>query len=104
MTVGPAKVKASKPILFTEGIHISCYFYCIICKLKICLVFRREDKKIISRACQIGKDCDQNGDRMSKNDEKLQYLHLVTKKYFYLAMKSMGLCLYINFFLHYYAL
>ena len=28
------------------------------------------------------KDCDQNGDRMSKNDGKLPYLHWVTKKLF----------------------
>ena len=29
---------------------------------------------IISQFCGIGKDCDQNDDRMSKNDEKLAYL------------------------------
>ena len=32
--------------------------------------------------CLIEKDCDRNGDRMSKNDEKLPYLHLATKKLF----------------------
>ena len=31
--------------------------------------------KIISQFCRIGKDCDQNGDRMSKNDENLPHLH-----------------------------
>ena len=31
--------------------------------------------KIISQFCRIGKDCDQNSDRMSENDEKLPYLH-----------------------------
>ena len=36
---------------------------------------RREDKKIISQFCRFGKDCDQNGDRMSENDEKLPYWH-----------------------------
>ena len=39
--------------------------------LKICLGFGREDKKIISQFCRIGKDCDLAGDRLSKNDEKL---------------------------------
>ena len=48
----------------------------------ICLVFQREDKKIISQFCWIGKDFGQNGDRLSKNEEKLPYLHLVTKAYF----------------------
>ena len=43
--------------------------------LKICLVFKREDKKIINQFCKFGKDCDRNADRLSKNDEKLQYLH-----------------------------
>ena len=38
--------------------------------LKICLVFRREDKKIISQFFRIGKECVQNGDRMYENDEK----------------------------------
>ena len=33
------------------------------------------DSKIISQFCQIGKDCDQNGDRMSEKDEKVPYLH-----------------------------
>ena len=32
------------------------------------------------------KDCDQNGDRMPKNDEKLPFLHWVTKKNFQLAI------------------
>ena len=32
--------------------------------------------------CWIGKDCDRNVDRMSKNDEKFPYLHYMTKKYF----------------------
>ena len=27
--------------------------------------------KIIGQFCQIGEDCDQNGDRMSENNEKL---------------------------------
>ena len=31
---------------------------------------------------EFGKDCDQNGERMSKDDEKLPYLHQVTKKLF----------------------
>ena len=34
----------------------------------ICLVFRREDKKIISQIYQDGKVCGQFGDRMSDND------------------------------------
>ena len=38
---------------------------------KLCLVLRRKEKKIISQFCQIQKDCDQNGDRMSKKDKKL---------------------------------
>ena len=42
--------------------------------------------KIISQFCRIGKDCDRNGDGMSKNNEKLPYLHKVTKKYLKLAM------------------
>ena len=40
------------------------------------------NSKIISKFCWIGKDCDQNGERMSKNDEKMPYLHKVTRKYF----------------------
>ena len=32
-------------------------------------------KKIISQFCWIGKDCDWIGDRLSKNNEKLLYLH-----------------------------
>ena len=62
MTVGPAKVRACMFVLFTK---LSLHY--------ICSVFRGEDKKIISQICQIcqiGSDCDQNGDRMSKNDEK----------------------------------
>ena len=51
VTVGPTKVKACKSVLFTE------------------------DKKIISQFCRIGKDCDQNKDRMSENNAKLPYLH-----------------------------
>ena len=31
--------------------------------------------KIISQFCSIGKNCGQNGDRLSKNIEKLPYLH-----------------------------
>ena len=46
VTVGPAKVKACKSLLFTKDVS-----------------------------------------------EKLPYLHLVTKKYFKLGMKNMGLCL-----------
>ena len=53
-------VKACKSIQFTEGVS----------NVKM---------KIISQFCWIGKDCDQNGDRMPKNDEKLPYLYLVTK-------------------------
>ena len=34
-------------------------------------IFQKGRKKIISQFCWIGKDCDQNGDRMSKNDENL---------------------------------
>ena len=30
------------------------------------------DKKMISQFCRIGKVYDQNGDRMSENDEKLK--------------------------------
>ena len=45
VTVGPAKVKACKSILCTQGIP----------EVEI-------------------KDCDQNDDRMSENDEKLPYL------------------------------
>ena len=50
---------------------------------------------IISRIYRDGKDCGQIGDRMSDNKEKLPFLHQVTKKYFQLAMKKMGLCLNI---------
>ena len=32
-------------------------------------------RKIISQLCWIGKDFDRNGDRLSKNYEKLPYLH-----------------------------
>ena len=39
----------------------------------------------------FSKDFDQNGDRMFKNDEKLPYLHKLTKKMFQLAMKNMVL-------------
>ena len=39
------------------------------------------------------EDCDRNGDRMSKNDEKLTYLNWVTKKYFLLVKENKGLCL-----------
>ena len=53
--VGPTKVKASKSILFNEGTP--------------------EGKiKLNSQFCWIAIDCDQNGDRISKNDEKLPYL------------------------------
>ena len=30
---------------------------------------------ILQVNCRIGKDCGQNGDRLSENDEKLPYLH-----------------------------
>ena len=50
---------------------------------------------IISQICQNSKDCGHIGNRMSDNDEKLPYLHWVTKKYFQLTMKKMGLCLYM---------
>ena len=50
----------------------------------------------MSQFCWIGKDCDQNGDRKSKNGEKLPYLNWVTKKYFQLDMINMGLCLFMN--------
>ena len=40
---------------------------------------KKKKLKIISQLCRIGKDCDQNSDRMSENDEKLPYLHQVTK-------------------------
>ena len=61
--VGPTKVKARKSILFTEGTP-------------------EVEIKIIRQICRISKDCDQNGDRMSKNNVKLAYLHKATKKYF----------------------
>ena len=51
--VGLTKVNACKSILFTEGTA----------------------EVEISQFCQIGKDWDQNADRMSKNDENLPYLH-----------------------------
>ena len=53
MSIGLTKVKARKSILFTEG----------------------TPKVEISQFCQISKDCDQNADRMSKNDENLPYVH-----------------------------
>ena len=34
---------------------------------------------IISQFCRIGKDCYWNGSRLSKDDEKLSYSHLLTK-------------------------
>ena len=44
--------------------------------------FQFEDKKkSLVKFVIFSKDCGQNGDRMSKNDEKLPYLHEVTKKY-----------------------
>ena len=36
------------------------------------------NKNIISQFCQIGKDSYWNGDRLSKNNEKLPYLHRIT--------------------------
>ena len=40
-------------------------------------------KKIISQFCRIGKDCSWNGNRLSKNFEKLPYLHKITKGRFF---------------------
>ena len=39
-------------------------------------------KKLIGQFCRIRKDCDHNGDRMSKKNEKLPYLPYVTKEVF----------------------
>ena len=39
--------------------------YTLLCMVVCCF---------ISQFCQIGKDCDWNGYRMSANDEKLPYL------------------------------
>ena len=36
----------------------------------------------------IGKDCDWNGNRLSENDQKLTYLHWITKTVFLLVMKT----------------
>ena len=55
MPVDPTKVKACKAILFTEGTP-------------------EVEIKIISQFCRIGKGCDQNGNRMSENEEILTYL------------------------------
>ena len=55
-----------------------------------------QDKKIISQFCRIGKYFYRNGDRLSENDEKLPYLHKVTKRKFLVRNKNMGLCLKIQ--------
>ena len=57
--VGLAKVQAHKYILFNEGIH--------------------EVEIKNTQFCWIGKDCDQNCDRMSGNNEKFSNLRQVTK-------------------------
>ena len=49
---------------------------------------------IISQIYRDSKECGQIGDRMS---DKMRSCHVqVTKKYFQLTMKQMGLCLYIK--------
>ena len=58
--------------------------------------FLRIEAKIISQFCRIEKDCSWNVYRLSKNDEKLPYLHKITKKKFLVCNKNMGLCLYIR--------
>ena len=56
--VGPTEVKAHKSALFTEG------------TIEVKVDFQKGRKKISCQFCWIGKDCDQTGDRMSKNNEK----------------------------------
>ena len=41
---------------------------CIICKLIICLLSKSENEKITSQIIEVSVVCDQNGDRMFKND------------------------------------
>ena len=53
-------------------------------------------RKIISQFCLIGQDCYWNGDRLSKNDEKLSYLHKITKRKFLVSNKNIELCQYIQ--------
>ena len=50
----------------------------------------------IFQFCRIGKDCYWNVNRLSKNNEKLPYLHKITKKKFLVSNKIMRLCLYIK--------
>ena len=47
----------------------------ISCLIAPVLVFRREDKMIVSQICRNGKDCGQIDNRMSDNNEKLPCLH-----------------------------
>ena len=46
-------------------------------------------KNIISQFCQNGKDCDLNGDKLSKNNEKLSYFHKMSKRKFLVVDKNM---------------
>ena len=84
-----------KTILFTKNVPEAKIKNTWLMKLTH-FIFQKGRLKDHCQFCRIGKDFDHNGDRMSKNDEKLPYLHLVTKKYFLLAMQNMGLCLYMR--------
>ena len=53
---------------------------CTVKQTSIKQISIKEIKKIIRQICQIG--CYWNGNRLSKNDEKLLYLHKITKKAF----------------------
>ena len=58
----------------------------------------REQQQQTCQFCLIGKDCDWNGHRLSKNDEKLPYLpylHKLYKRKFLVIDKNMELCLYM---------
>ena len=71
--VGPTKVKAHKPFLFTKK------FPCIKNKehlLDFVITFvyyqRVDNEKIISQIVRISEVCDQNGDWVSKNDWRIR--------------------------------
>ena len=56
-------------------------------------------ERLLVKFVGSSKSCDQNGDRVSRNNKKLPYLHLVTKKVVLVDYEKMGLCILVCQFL-----
>ena len=83
--LGPTKIKACKFFLYSLKVPLKLKITNrIICFLRICLLSKVEDEKIISQIVGISED-DQNGDRASKNDKScricIMRLKVVLLKY-----------------------